>query len=143
MWRLLPLIFCYTANQYSEITRFFLRFENKECILRINKSEILVKTLLMETTLRLQVSMNKVKTKELCFGYFCRFVTSALTIRQRNTYIYVFRVLFGFSIFLSHFQSVFEAKKKLTLFYTKFLVNRVRFVASISTSFLLRSKPVQ
>ena len=39
------------------------------------------------------------KDEKYCFGYFCRFVTSALTLRPRNTYIYVFQALFGFCNF--------------------------------------------
>ena len=60
---------------------------------------LLVKALLMEIFLRLKVTMNQVKTKTLGFRYFCRFVTLTLTLRPRNTYIYVFRELFGFCNF--------------------------------------------
>ena len=47
-------------------------------------------------------TMNQVKTKKLCFGYFYRFVTSALTLQPRSTYIYVFRALFSFCNSLLH-----------------------------------------
>ena len=53
----------------------------------------------MEIILRLKVTVNQVKTKKLCFGYFCRFVARVLTLRPRNTYIYVSQALFGFAIF--------------------------------------------
>ena len=53
----------------------------------------------MEIILRLKVTMNQLKTKKLCFGYFCRFVTSALTLRPRKTYVYVFRALLVFCNF--------------------------------------------
>ena len=66
---------------------------------RLIKVRLLVKTLLMEIILRLKVAMNQVKAKKLCFGYFCRFVTRALTLRPRNTYIYVFRALCGLCSF--------------------------------------------
>ena len=49
----------------------------------------------MEIILRFNVTMDKVKTKKLCFGYFCRFVTNALTLRMQNTYIYIFEALFS------------------------------------------------
>ena len=49
------------------------------------KVRLLVKTLLMEIILRLKVALNQVKTKKLCFRYFCRFVTHALTLRPQNT----------------------------------------------------------
>ena len=39
-----------------------------------------MKTLLREIILRFKVTVNQVKTKKLCFWYFCRFVTSALTL---------------------------------------------------------------
>ena len=58
-----------------------------------------MKALLMEIFLRLKVTMNQVKTKTLGFRYFCRFVTRALARRLGNTYIYVFRALFGFCNF--------------------------------------------
>ena len=45
--------------------------------------------------------MAQLKTKKNCFGYFCRFVTSALTLRPRNTYIYGSQELFGFCNFLA------------------------------------------
>ena len=40
----------------------------------------------MEIILRLKVKMDQVKTKNLCFEYFCRFVTSALneSINERK-----------------------------------------------------------
>ena len=55
-----------------------------------------MKTLLMAIILGLKVTMDQVKTRKLCLGYFCRFATSALTFRPRNMYIYVFRAFFGF-----------------------------------------------
>ena len=40
--------------------------------------------------------MNQVRTKKLGFRYFCIFVTSDLTLRPQNMYIYDFRALFDF-----------------------------------------------
>ena len=53
----------------------------------------------MKIILELKVTSNQVKTKKLCFGYFCRFVTAALTVRLQNTFIYDFRALFQFCNF--------------------------------------------
>ena len=50
----------------------------------------------MEIILILKVTMDQVMTKTVCFGYFFRFVTSASTLRLRNTFKYVFKALFGF-----------------------------------------------
>ena len=58
-----------------------------------------MKTLLIEIFLRLKTTMNQVKTKNLGFRYFCRFGTRSLTLRLRNTYVNVFRALFGFCNF--------------------------------------------
>ena len=58
-----------------------------------------MKTLLMDIILTSKVTTNQVKTKKHCFGYFCTFVTRALTLKPRKTYIYVFGALFDFAIF--------------------------------------------
>ena len=49
----------------------------------------------MEVIFVVQVTMNIETPKKRCFGYSCRSVTHALTIRLRNTFIYVFRAFFG------------------------------------------------
>ena len=82
------------------------------------KVRLLVKTLLMEIILRLKVALNQVKTKKLCFRYFCRFVTHALTLRPQNTLC--FSSIVWFMQFLSHFLWVLEARSKVTPFYNKF-----------------------
>ena len=46
--------------------------------------------------------MDQLKTKNLSFQYFWRFVIIALTLRPRNTYMYVFRALFGFCNFYAN-----------------------------------------
>ena len=84
----------------SSILMFFTRvlFDvfNGCFLVQLIKVRLLEKTLLMEIILTLKATMNQVKAKKLCFGYFCRFVSRALTLRPRNTYICVFRALFGF-----------------------------------------------
>ena len=82
-----------------KLPALFLRFETEEHILRGNKCEISGESALMRMFLKLKITMNKVKMKKLDFRYFCRFGTRALTLRPRNTYIYVFRALFGFCNF--------------------------------------------
>ena len=64
--------------------------------------------------------------------------------RPRNTYIYVYSCIVCFVLHYSNqFLRVLEARSKLTMFYTKFWVNRARFLASICTSLVPRSKSVQ
>ena len=82
-----------------KLPAFFLRFETEECILRVNKCEIFGESALMRMFLKLKITMNEVKMKKLGFWYSFRFVTGVLTLRMRNTYIYVFRALFGFCNF--------------------------------------------
>ena len=53
----------------------------------------------MGILLGFKVTMDQVKAKKLCFGYFCRFVTGALILRAETAYIYVFIALFGFCNF--------------------------------------------
>ena len=49
--------------------------------------------------MRLDITMDQVKTKKLYFGYFFRFLTSALTLRPPNTYIYIFKHCLVMAIF--------------------------------------------
>ena len=83
------------------------------------------------------------KDEKLILGYFCRFATSALTLRPHNMYIYVFWSIVWFLHLLSHFPWILESRSKLTLFYTKFWVNRAGVFPSTCTSLLLCIKPVQ
>ena len=55
----------------------------------------------MEIILTLKLTMDQVNTKKLCFGYFSKFMASALTCMLRITYIYVFKALFRFCNFLA------------------------------------------
>ena len=85
--------------------------------------------------------MDQVKTKIFCLGYFCRFMTSALTLRPQNTYIYVFQALLSFRNLLD--PMVLEASSRLILFYDKLPVNKLILLGSKCTSLLLSSKPAQ
>ena len=79
---------------------FFSRFQTKEQVLRVNKSKIGGGTYLMWIIFGLKLTIDEVKRKRVFLGYFCRFISSALILRPRNTYIYVSRVLFLFCKFL-------------------------------------------
>ena len=48
----------------------FLRFQTEESILRLIKVTLLMKTLLMNVTLRCKVTMDQVKTKDFALGTF-------------------------------------------------------------------------
>ena len=69
----------------------------------------------MDIILKLKVTMNQMKTKKLHFGYVCRFVTRALTLRPRNTYIYVILIFTWKERHLVLFASIehCSAKKEL------------------------------
>ena len=102
-----------------------------------------MKTRLMEIIFRLEVNMDQVKMKKNCLGYFWRFATSSLTLRSKNTYLYIFQVLFGFCNFFCQFLWFLEARGKLILLCAIYSVNRVRLLASTCTSFLLQSNVAQ
>ena len=100
--------------------RFLLKFQTKEQVLNANKSKITSESTFNEDHSRIEGTHGLIKDKKLCFGYFCRFVINGLTLRPRNTYTYVFRALFGFCNFFSHFLRVLEARTILVLFYNTF-----------------------
>ena len=87
------LFYCCAANQ---CIAFFQRLQTEIRALRVNETKIQVKMLLMEIILGPKVTMNQFLRKNTCFGYFCRFVTHALTLRPWITYFYVFRAFFDF-----------------------------------------------
>ena len=74
-------------------------FKPKSTFSELIKVRLFGERLLMEITLKFKVAKNQVKTKKNYFAYFCRFFNRALTFRPRNTYINVFRILFGSSSF--------------------------------------------
>ena len=49
--------------------------------------------------LKLNVAMDQINPKNICFRVFCKFVTSVLMLRPPNTYIFGFQELFGFCTF--------------------------------------------
>ena len=49
---------------------FFLRFQTKEHALRINKNEFTGEKTFNGDHFEIEVTIAKVKTKKLCFGYF-------------------------------------------------------------------------
>ena len=63
------------------------RFQTEERIVRVNRNK---------TTGENAFNGDHLETEKTCFWYFFRFVTCDLTLRPRNTYIYVFRTFFGF-----------------------------------------------
>ena len=120
-----------------------MRFQTEKHVLKDNKSESTGGDAFNEIFLKLKKTMNQEKTKKLGFRYFCKFITCALTLRQQNMYIYVFRALLGFCNFPASFCEFLKASSKLTQFQIKFYVSRVRFLTSKCTSMLLHSKSVQ
>ena len=83
----------------------------------------------MEMFLRLTITMNKVKTKQFGFRYFCRYFTGALTLRLRNAYIYLLQALFDFCNFKASFCGCLAARSKFTQFFPKYSVIGVRYMA--------------
>ena len=63
------------------------------------KVRLLVKILLKKIVLKLKVTTDKVKTKKLCFGFFCRFMTSALTLSREIRMFAFFKQCSVFAIF--------------------------------------------
>ena len=81
----------------AKIPTFFLKYFKMKCApYRLMRLRLLVKMLLMKVIFVVKVTINiKTQKKNVVFGYSCRFVSRALTIRLRNTYIYVFGAFFG------------------------------------------------
>ena len=77
----------------------FWRFRTKERVLRVTKSKITGENTFNEDLFEIEDNHESSKDEKIDFSYFYRFVTRALTLRPRNTYIYVFRALFGFCNF--------------------------------------------
>ena len=78
-----------------------LSFQAEERFQRVNKSEITGEQRdLFEIEVNHESSKDeKTWLKSSGFRHFCRFVTGALTLTPRTTYIYVFQELFGFCNF--------------------------------------------
>ena len=72
------------------IQRYHLIFkdiEPKSTLYKLMRLTLSVKKLLMEITLGVKVTMNIRTTKKPRFGYYCRYLNCALTLRRRNTNI--------------------------------------------------------
>ena len=77
-------MYFFAATQQSSIAKLpalFYRFQTEECLLRVNKSKLLDKTILMEIIVRLKVNMIQLTTDKNCFGHFGGFVTHGVTLR--------------------------------------------------------------
>ena len=79
-----------------ELPPFFFRFQSKRGVLKVNKTEVTAEKTFNGVNFEIEVNHDSINDEEICFGYFCKFVTSALTFRPRNTYLYVFRTLSSF-----------------------------------------------
>ena len=98
--------------------RFSISFFSRLCV-RFSFSHISVK-----------IFKNR-PSKKAVFHKFYLF--HSLTLRSRNTYIYVFRAFFAFLQILTNFLLVLEASSKFISFQIKFWVKGVRFLVFICT----------
>ena len=64
-----------------KLPAFFLRFQNEERVLRVNKSKITGENAFNGDLFEIDDNHNQVKTKKLGFSLFCGFVT--------RTYVYL------------------------------------------------------
>ena len=80
-WRLNILACCCPENQYSEITGFFLRFQNKKRALRDNESEITGENTFNGDLVKIGHNHESGKDEKTFFRCFCRSATSVLTLR--------------------------------------------------------------
>ena len=105
--RLFVLVCCCEAKQYSENNCIFLRFQTEEPVLRVKNSNIACENTFNGDHFEIEGNHDSINDEEICFGFFCRFVTSAVTFRPRNKYFYVFGTLFdfcNFEVFFSGFR---------------------------------------
>ena len=89
------------AQQRStvKLPSFFSRFQTKEHVLTINKSEITSENGSIGDVSQIEDNHWSYKDEKLGFRYLYRFFTHALTHKPQNTYLDVFVALFGFSHF--------------------------------------------
>ena len=78
------------------LAAFLLKFEMEESVLRVNKSQIFVENAFNLDRFEIKGSHGSNKDQKIWFWVFCRFVTSASTLRPLKRYTFVFRELFGF-----------------------------------------------
>ena len=67
----------------------------------------------MMIILGVKITANIATMKNPCFGYFCSFLTRALTPRSLNTYIYLFQAFFALSSFYGTFCCFLKARVEL------------------------------
>ena len=75
---------------------FFLKYQTEEVVLRVHRSKTTSENTFNGDEFKIEVYHGLRTAEKIYFEYFCRFVFKALTLRLRNTYMYVFGVLFGF-----------------------------------------------
>ena len=77
----------------------FLRFQTEEQVLRVNKNKIIVENTFNRDEFGIEGKHGSSINEKICLDYFCRFMTSALTLRSRKTLIHVFRPLLALATF--------------------------------------------
>ena len=78
-----------------KLPAFFQRFETEERVHWVNKTKSTSENAFNGDHLGTEGNHESSNDGKKFVGCFCRFVTRALTLRPRNTYIYVFRAFFG------------------------------------------------
>ena len=89
------LVTCSAASQYSEVTGiFFLRFQNKEHVHRVNINNNAGGNSINEGYFEIECSHVSSKDEKRFVAYFCRFVT-----RSPKIFIFVIGEMFEFCNF--------------------------------------------
>ena len=121
----------------------FENFKTEEGVLRVNKSKITRENTFNGGHFDIECNHGSSSYEKTFFWLFLQIWDQCFNPWTAK-YVYIrFSSIVWILQFLSHFLWVLKARRKLILFYTKFWVNRVRFLTSIFTSLLLRRKPVQ
>ena len=92
-------IFCmymywFTAGQQTgtaKLPTFFSRFQTKERFVSVVKSKITGEKKFNGNHLGNKSNQRLSKDRKKLFGYFCKFVTRAFTLRPQKSHFYVFR----------------------------------------------------
>ena len=82
-----------------KLTAFFQRFQTEERVLCLNKTKSTGENAFNGDHLRTEGNHESSNDKKSLFGYFCRFVTRALTLRRRNRIYTFFKHFLIFAIF--------------------------------------------
>ena len=84
----------------AKLLAFYQRFQTEEGALRLVEAKITTENAFNGDHFRSEGNHEYSNNKKTFFWlFFLRLVTSALTLRPRNTYFYDFRAFFGFFIF--------------------------------------------